>query len=123
MFNYEENIADQESLHSSDIMISDWSGAALDYAFGLSKPVLFIDVPRKINNPDYKEIDVEPIEIFIRGKIGDVIKLDEISNINKTIEKVSKVKIDKEKLTKHVFKLQTSSFYGCEKLKEILNEK
>mgnify|MGYP003326545469 CR=1 FL=1 len=43
----------QESLHRSDLMISDWSGAALDYALGLNKPVLFIDVPRKVNNLDY----------------------------------------------------------------------
>ena len=32
MFTYESNVAGQDSLHKSDIMVSDWSGAALDYA-------------------------------------------------------------------------------------------
>jgi YidC/Oxa1 family membrane protein insertase len=53
-------------------MISDWSGSALDYAFGLNKPVLFMDVPRKVNNPNYEKIPLTPIEVSIREKIGDI---------------------------------------------------
>ena len=121
MFNYEADIVGQDSLHESDVMISDWSGAALDYAFGLGKPVVFIDVPIKINNPDYKEIDMGPIEIFIREDIGGVVKLEEISNFSKTIEKVTQTKIDKKIISKHVYNLQKSAFYGCEKLKELLD--
>ena len=72
-FAYEANVAGQESLHESDIMISDWSGAALDYAFGLNKSVLFVDVPRKVNNPEYEVLGVEPFEVEIRTCIGDLI--------------------------------------------------
>ena len=80
LFSYEANVAGQDSLHNSDIMISDWSGAALDYSFGLNKPVLFIDVPRKVNNQDYEEIDVVPFEADIREKIGMVVdKGDDVS--------------------------------------------
>ena len=32
-------------------MVSDWSGAALEYSFGLKKPVIFLDLPKKVNNP------------------------------------------------------------------------
>lgn len=123
LFSYEANVSGQKSLHDSDVMISDWSGAALDYAFGLGKPVVFVDVPRKINNPDYKEIDIEPIEVFIREEIGNVVKLDDIANLSNIIEQVKDKKIDKETLTKHVFNPQKSAFYGCKKLKEILDEK
>ena len=73
LFFYENNVAGQSSLFQSDIMISDWSGAALDYAFGLNKPVYFVDVPRKINNSDYKDIDITPIEVSIREEVGAVI--------------------------------------------------
>ena len=62
-------------------MISDWSGAALDYAFGLGKPVVFVDTPRKINNPDYQELGIEPFEVAIRETIGQVLSLDNIDNI------------------------------------------
>ena len=54
------------------MMVSDWSGAAIEYAFALEKPVIFCDVPRKVNNPDYQEIDREPIEVSIREKIGTI---------------------------------------------------
>jgi len=76
MFNYEENISGQDSLHESDVMISDWSGAALDYAFGLNKPVWFVDVPRKVNNVDYEELGIEPFEVMIRPKIGKVLHIE-----------------------------------------------
>ena len=46
-FFFEENITSEKSLHDSNLMVSDWSGAALEYAFGLIKPVLYIDVPKK----------------------------------------------------------------------------
>ena len=58
-------------------MISDWSGAALDYAFGLNKPVVFIDVPKKINNLDYQEIGLDCFEEVIRDNIGVVFKPDD----------------------------------------------
>lgn len=72
-FAFEANVAGQDSLHESDVMVSDWSGAALDYAFGLNKPVLFADVPRKVNNAQYEELGIEPFEVSIRDKIGHVL--------------------------------------------------
>jgi CDP-glycerol glycerophosphotransferase (TagB/SpsB family) len=74
LFSFEANVAGQDSLHESDLMISDWSGAALDYAFGLNKPVLFVGVPRKVNNPEYEEIGIEPFEVRIRNEIGMILK-------------------------------------------------
>lgn len=81
MFTYENNVRGQDSLHESDVMIGDWSGAALDYAFGLNKPVLFVDVPRKINNPYYEDIKIEPFEVHMRDIIGAVISPKNIDEI------------------------------------------
>lgn len=80
-FSYENNVQGQDSLHTSDVMICDWSGAALDYAFGLTKPVLFVDVERKVNNPKYTQVPVEPFEVSIREKIGKVIAPDRIEDL------------------------------------------
>jgi len=78
MFSNEANVAGQDSLHESDIMLSDWSGAALDYALGLGKPVLFVNVPKKVNNTEYREIELEPLEIGIRTKVGSIVEPDSI---------------------------------------------
>lgn len=72
-FYFEDNVAGQDSLHTSHLMVSDWSGASLDYALGLKKPVIFIDVPKKVNDPSYTQINAEPIEISIRDMIGIVV--------------------------------------------------
>ncbi len=89
LFDYEDNVVSQESLHASDIMISDWSGAAMDYAFGLGKPVVFVDTPKKINNSDYQEIGIEPFEVSIRETIGHVLDVDDIDNIAEILESSS----------------------------------
>jgi hypothetical protein len=73
LFSCEDNVAGQDSLHASDAMVSDWSGAAFDYAFALGKPVIFIDVPRKVNNPDYEEIGLVPVEDAMRARLGPVL--------------------------------------------------
>ena len=103
MFAYEGNIAGQDSLHDSDIMISDWSGAALDYAFGLNKPVLFVDVPRKVNNPDYKQLNIEPFESEIREKIGTIIDSNNFS-----LEKISPKPL--EAMDKYYYKISPNRF-------------
>ena len=69
-------------------MISDWSGAAIEYAFGLEKPVIFIDVPKKVNNPNYEEIPHIPIEVMLRSEIGEVVHPDSLSEIPHAVERL-----------------------------------
>lgn len=72
-FILERDISSYGSFRHSDCMISDWSGVSLEYAFSLERPVIFIDVPKKVNNPNVDDIQSKPIEIDIRNKIGTVI--------------------------------------------------
>jgi len=115
LFSYESNVAGQNSLHESDIMISDWSGAALDYAFGLNKPVIFIDVPRKVNNPKYEEIAIEPFEVTIREKIGKVI---DPSNLTFSIDDMD---INREEKLSNIFCVGRSSISGAKYLKKLVD--
>ena len=78
-FELDQDIAAARALHESDVMVSDWSGAALEYAFGLERPVVFLDVARKVNNPDYGVLDLEPFEASVRERIGTVIAPDDLS--------------------------------------------
>jgi YidC/Oxa1 family membrane protein insertase len=78
-FEYIDQMGETESLLRSDILVSDWSAMALEYALGLEKPVLFIDVPRRIRNPYWRELGIEPLESSIRGKLGEVISPDHLN--------------------------------------------
>lgn len=119
LFRFEANVDGQESLHQSDLMICDWSGAALDYAFGLNKPVVFIDVPRKVNNPDYKELGIEPYEVSVRENIGCIVSLSELDRLPEKIE----ASLDKHHelgIDCDVFSLGSSAQKGAEFLSDIL---
>jgi len=85
-FILEKNIPNFDSFMKSDIMITDWSGAAIEYAFTLERPVLFIDVPKKIHNPDYEKLPEIPLEISIRDKIGEIISLSDMEVLPEKIQ-------------------------------------
>jgi YidC/Oxa1 family membrane protein insertase len=80
-FQYIDRMEETESILSSDLLISDWSAMALEYALGLEKPVLFVDVPRRIRNPDWQELDMEPVESAIRERIGAIISPDHLAQV------------------------------------------
>jgi YidC/Oxa1 family membrane protein insertase len=85
-FSLEIDFPNFDSFLVSDVMISDWSGIALEFAFVIEKPVLYIDVPKKIHNPDFHDIPEIPIEISIRDKIGKIILPSNIDQIPTEIE-------------------------------------
>lgn len=85
-FKLEIDLPNFDSFLFSDIMVSDWSGVALEFAFAFEKPILYIDVPKKINNPDFEKIPEIPIEVSIREKIGKIISPSEIKSIPIEIE-------------------------------------
>ena len=83
-----------DAFYNSDIMISDWSGAALEFSFGLERPVIFVDVPKKILNSKYQELEIEPLEAHIRDQIGIVLPTKDISKIGEIAKELGKSKND-----------------------------
>lgn len=118
-FSYEDNVAGQDSLHDSDVMISDWSGAALDYAFGLRKPVVFIDTPKKINNLEYTTLDITPFEVLIREKIGQVLKVSDIKDISTLLKKI---KSKSNVIEDSIFNIKESHTSGSNYLQKIIKK-
>ena len=48
----EADFSKPSTMDRSDVLITDWSGIAYKYAFKTKRPVVFIDMPMKIINPD-----------------------------------------------------------------------
>ncbi|WP_168232825.1 CDP-glycerol glycerophosphotransferase family protein [Pseudomonas veronii] len=82
-FRLDEDSDATTSLLDSDIMLSDWSGAALEFSLGLERPVIFVDVPRKVLNSEYPAIGIEPIEVQARKQLGIVVPTDELAELGK----------------------------------------
>lgn len=75
---FELDFSNSNSLYDSDLVISDWSGAAYEFAFITKKPVLFINTPPKINNPEYDQIEAEPLELTLRNQVGAQLEMNEL---------------------------------------------
>jgi len=84
-FMSEQDVDSKTSLQNAALMVSDWSGAAFEFAFGYEKPVLFIDSPRKLNNPEFDTYSTPPIEDFLRSQIGTLLAPTDISEINHVV--------------------------------------
>ena len=126
-FLLEQNILNFDSFLFSDIMITDWSGAALEFAFAFEKPVLFIDIPKKINNTEYEKTHKVPIEVSIREKIGKIILPTELELIPNEIEILYKqTKELRDKITKIrnelIFNIGESKKDGVKEIIKLLNE-
>ena len=80
-FIFEDSVIPSKYFHNSICMISDWSGISMEYAFTCECSVIFIDVPKKILNPDANDLSLEPIEISLRNKIGHIVSPENIENI------------------------------------------
>lgn len=73
-------------LMEADILITDWSGITWEYAFTTLRPVLFINTPMKVMNPEYKKIGVVPLNVLLRDKLGRDLDLDELDHTYETVE-------------------------------------
>ena len=78
---FELNIDSQDSFHRSSLMISDWSGAAYEYALGTLRPVLFIDTPQKIFNPDWDRVGLPSFEESMRDVVGRIVPGSEVARV------------------------------------------
>lgn len=81
-FNIQINVDNRDILFDSHILITDWSGIGMEYGLGLQKPVIYIDTPKKNNNPESNSINLIPIEVQVRSEIGSIVPISEIDNIN-----------------------------------------
>jgi CDP-glycerol:poly(glycerophosphate) glycerophosphotransferase len=78
-FRHVDRMEESDSLLASHVLICDWSAMAIEYALGLGKPVLFVDVPPRVRNPNYAELGLEPMEMRIRRELGTVLPLDRLA--------------------------------------------
>jgi len=127
-FTLETSIDTDDSMLKADILISDYSGIAIEYAFGTERPVLFLDVPTKINNQRYKELGIEPLELSIRQEIGIIVSLKNLETVPQVISKLiaNKATYKKriEKLRNHyVYAFGHSSEVGAKHIIDLIASK
>jgi len=127
-FEYQGRMGESDTLFRSDILISDWSSMAIEYALGLEKPVLFVDLPRRVRNPDWQALGIEPQEASFRELAGDIVSpqhlveapekiahlLGDRQNYRQTMEKLR---------SQMVFNIGNSIALGAREIARLADEK
>lgn len=71
------DFSSNDTVFDADLLITDWSGIAYEYAYTTYHPVLFINTPMKVMNPEYEKIGVVPINITLRSEIGRELGIED----------------------------------------------
>jgi len=127
-FEYQDRMGESDTLFRSDILISDWSAMAIEYALGLEKPVLFVDLPRRIRNPDWQALGIEPQEASFRELAGDIVSPQQLAEapekITRLLENQQDFRQAMEKLrSKMVFNIGSSIELGAREIARLADEK
>ena len=122
----ERSVATDDSILQADVLITDWSGIALEYAFGVERPVLYLDVPRKVHNDDYAKLGIEPLEVTMRSEVGLVFPPSEIAHIDQAISHLIREREQyRERIvdlrSKNIFHFGRSSELGARHILDVLN--
>ena len=125
-FILEKGVIPSDKFHNSKCLISDWSGISWEYAFTFERPVIFIDVPKKILNPDSENLAMEPIEISIREKIGHIVSTNNLEKIPEIIKNLRNENLMSEQIRKirseTVYNIGYSAKIGAEIIEKICKE-
>lgn len=70
----ESSLDGDTAIHSATVMVGDYSGASFEFAVLRRKPVVSVNVPRKIVNPNWENYGLEPMEIYGRSMLGPIVE-------------------------------------------------
>ena len=87
--------------------------------------MIFIDLPKKINNSDFELYKNIPIEVSLREKIGEVVAPDNLETLVDRIEHVFSekrvLKIIAQERDKIIYNVGKSSRKGADYIQNLLN--
>lgn len=125
---FELDFTANRSVYSADLLITDWSGIALEYCFATRRPALFVNTKIKCMNPNWERIDCVPVEISLRDVVGVSVDKDKLGECRTIVtdlferaeeyeQKISEV------LAEHIYNQGKAGEVGANYLLQSLVEK
>jgi YidC/Oxa1 family membrane protein insertase len=116
-FIIETDFSSNETVYSSDVLISDWSYIAYEFSLAVEKPVLFINTDMKVANPYWDKLPIVPLNLTLRNEIGIQLEKNKVNEIEKAVrELLQKHKKYEESIRnireKHLFNFGESGKIG-----------
>jgi YidC/Oxa1 family membrane protein insertase len=82
----ETNFVSMQTLHEADVLVTEQSSICFDFALGTERPVLFIETPCRVDNPEMDRIALLPVENEARSKLGRCLAPAAFGKVAATIE-------------------------------------
>lgn len=108
-FIIETDFSSNVTVYTADLLITDWSAIAFEFAFTTDKPALFINTEMKVVNKDYKQIRLVPFDITAREKLGRSLNKDEVKNAHEAVADLIK---NRENYRQHIIDTKDDYFYN-----------
>ena len=101
----------------ADLLITDWSDISWEYAFTTYRPVMYINTPMKVMNPEWEKIEYPPLNIFLREQLGKSLDVEQLDKAAETAEYLlANTEVYKEKINElaheYVYNLGLSAEAG-----------
>lgn len=74
------------AIFNADLLIGDYSGASFEFKALRGRPVISVDVGKKVINPHWDELGLPPVEIALRGELGPTVEPDVGAILHAVIE-------------------------------------
>ncbi len=110
MFAIDDQIESTEAFLKSDIVLSEWSGAAHEFSLGLLRPAIFVNTPKKESNMGRGPLlTMSCFEESVRGDLGATIELAETREIPTVVHELFR---DSKNLKKRLSELRDQHIYN-----------
>lgn len=81
----ETDMVSNHAMLSANLLIGDYSGTAFEFSALRNKPVVFVDLGKKVVNPAWQDFQTQPIEIALREDLGAICDPN-LEDIVQTVE-------------------------------------
>ena len=116
---FEKDFSSNESVYTSNLMITDWSSISAEFSFSTLKPTVFIDTPMKVSNKNWEKLGITPTDISLRNEIG--VSYDP-KNLSGLADTVADVVANPEKWAQQISDVRERTIYNLGKGGEVAGE-
>lgn len=78
---FEKDFSSNSTVTDADVLVTDWSSVAFEFAFSTKKPCIFVNTKMKLNNPNYAEFAPNPSDIWLRDAVGVSLDPDALDGV------------------------------------------
>ena len=107
---FEKDFSTNDSILSSDILVTDWSSISSEFCFTTLKPVVFVDTPAKVNNPNWREYGCDATDLTLRNEVGVAIEPSELRE--RVGEVVDEMLAGKDEWRERIAEVREHFFYN-----------